>query len=225
MSMRMNPHSGKQCIPPEATKTPAAPTPPCLVRSGWESSPHTDARHFSPWKWTKPDGKWEAESDHGEEDGQRWCEECGKILDCGVPRLTEGEIILKAGKCKHFNGVSNEKCEAGVCYKELAGEPTAGYVMRLPCLPDTPKAVTCIKREEPTPEEIAASEAKIKEASERFMLALPIIKDMKQKYRKQSAEEVRECPVCKGKLHLAISAYNGHVWGKCETENCLAWME
>lgn len=33
-----------------------------------------------------------------------------------------------------------------------------------------------------------------------------------------------ECPKCKGKLHYTISGYNGHVWGKCETENCLAWM-
>lgn len=34
-----------------------------------------------------------------------------------------------------------------------------------------------------------------------------------------------ECPKCKGKLHYSISSYNNHVWGKCETENCLAWMQ
>ena len=37
--------------------------------------------------------------------------------------------------------------------------------------------------------------------------------------------EVIECPMCKGKLHMYQSAYNGHVHGKCETPNCLYWME
>ena len=36
---------------------------------------------------------------------------------------------------------------------------------------------------------------------------------------------VVECPICKGQLHLSQSAYNGHVWGKCETADCIAWME
>jgi hypothetical protein len=38
-------------------------------------------------------------------------------------------------------------------------------------------------------------------------------------------KEAVECPVCKGRLHLSQSAYNGHVWGKCETEGCVAWMQ
>ena len=33
-----------------------------------------------------------------------------------------------------------------------------------------------------------------------------------------------ECPACKGKLHYSIASYNGHIWGKCETEKCLEWM-
>lgn len=37
--------------------------------------------------------------------------------------------------------------------------------------------------------------------------------------------EVVKCPVCKGKLHLSQSSYNGHVHGKCETKGCLSWME
>lgn len=39
------------------------------------------------------------------------------------------------------------------------------------------------------------------------------------------APEVVECPACKGRLHLSIAAYNGHVHGKCETDGCVAWME
>ena len=42
---------------------------------------------------------------------------------------------------------------------------------------------------------------------------------------KSDRREVVECPICKGKLLLSQSAYNGHVWGKCETAGCLTWME
>lgn len=38
-------------------------------------------------------------------------------------------------------------------------------------------------------------------------------------------QEVIECPVCKGRLHLSQSACNGHVWGRCETKDCVSWME
>lgn len=41
----------------------------------------------------------------------------------------------------------------------------------------------------------------------------------------KSATDVRECPVCGGRLHLRIAACNGHVHAKCETLDCVAWME
>lgn len=37
--------------------------------------------------------------------------------------------------------------------------------------------------------------------------------------------ETINCPACGGKLHLSQSSYNGHVHGKCETPDCVAWME
>lgn len=37
--------------------------------------------------------------------------------------------------------------------------------------------------------------------------------------------EVIECPACKGRLHLAQAACNGHVRAKCETEDCVAFIE
>ena len=34
------------------------------------------------------------------------------------------------------------------------------------------------------------------------------------------------CPICSsGKLSYQISAVNGHIAAKCETENCVQWME
>lgn len=40
-----------------------------------------------------------------------------------------------------------------------------------------------------------------------------------------SKREVIECPECKGRLHLSQSSHNGHVHGKCETPDCVSWME
>lgn len=33
------------------------------------------------------------------------------------------------------------------------------------------------------------------------------------------------CPACNGNLHWTKASINGHVWGKCETENCLSWAQ
>lgn len=33
-----------------------------------------------------------------------------------------------------------------------------------------------------------------------------------------------ECPICFGKLKFMIN-FNDHIHAKCETENCLRWME
>ena len=33
-----------------------------------------------------------------------------------------------------------------------------------------------------------------------------------------------KCPQCGKRLKWSMSGINGHVWGKCETENCLSWM-
>jgi len=34
-----------------------------------------------------------------------------------------------------------------------------------------------------------------------------------------------ECPKCEGDLHWSRASLNGHVWGKCKTENCLSWVQ
>lgn len=37
---------------------------------------------------------------------------------------------------------------------------------------------------------------------------------------------VIDCPVCQdGKLSYSVASYNGHMWGKCSTKGCVAWME
>jgi hypothetical protein len=126
-------------------------------------------------------------------------------------------------KCRHFNGVQNKTCEAGINYDTFpSGIPcirrhTSGHV--------PPNPPTCEKYAELTPEDIAKREAEIKAAVERFAKLGPVIRKVKQEHKGTSWKGVEVCPICGGKLHMTHAAYNGHVWGKCETKDCVAWME
>lgn len=33
-----------------------------------------------------------------------------------------------------------------------------------------------------------------------------------------------KCPKCGNTLAFSVAPINGHVWGRCETKGCLAWM-
>ena len=33
------------------------------------------------------------------------------------------------------------------------------------------------------------------------------------------------CPTCSGRLNWTRDPSNGHVWGRCETDGCLCWMQ
>jgi hypothetical protein len=148
-------------------------------------------------------------------------------------------------QCRHFtNGadVLNDKtCAKGVCYRSVTTKPDEpGSAYRLPChapteerglkiLQETGPAGTCEHFDALTAEEIEQQEADFEKAMEKSMrrmtLVAPIITAMKKKYKGKSVKGVKTCPVCQGKLHLSHSGYNGHVWGKCETDGCLSWME
>lgn len=134
---------------------------------------------------------------------------------------------FKKSTCKHFNGTVNECCRADVNYRQLVGGPDYGWARRLPCMSKYagPDAVTCAKREEPTAEETAESEAEMKEHMNRFMKVQQLIIAMKKEFKGRSGQAIKTCPVCAGNLHMTIAGYNGHVHGRCETANCLAWME
>ncbi len=147
--------------------------------------------------------------------------------------------------CRHFtNGadaLNNTCCLAGIKYDDATANPSKpGSAYRMAChapneehglkvLAETGPAGTCEKFSELTEDEIRQrdidSDAAFSEATRRMALVGPIISAMKKKYKGRSIKGVKTCPVCGGKLHMSHSVYNGHVWGKCETEGCLSWME
>ena len=81
----------------------------------------------------------------------------------------------------------------------------------------------CSKWERRSLEHAEARADSMEKSMTRMTVVMPVVSEWRKKpFGKQ---EVIECPVCKGKLHLSQSSYNGHVHGKCETPNCVACME
>lgn len=144
-----------------------------------------------------------------------------------------GDPGYAAGWCIHYRGITGPRgetvtsCEAGVDYGAWRG---IGHD-RQPCFLDDktgqskPNAMPCPHLRRPTQGEIAAHEAWCKQRWERQAIVMVGIADWRKAHKGKSAREVVECPACKGRLHLSIAAYNGHVHGKCETEGCVSWME
>lgn len=152
------------------------------------------------------------------------------------------------GKCVHFNGVQNQCCEAGVNYEEAFGKRDT-ETQRSPCLVEwksheridgktvpiwkpwgrpEQQIIPCAKFRLPTAEEIAADEAEFQSHLARMRVVFEVVKPWRSWTRKNrvAKQEIIDCPTkCGGKLHLSQAAYNGHVWGRCTTTDCVSWME
>lgn len=117
-----------------------------------------------------------------------------------------------AGKCKHFNGIMNESCKAGILYKDVRSD-------------DKPFNFPCIDREFhncssvifPTAEEV---EEQIKEINISTAKTIGVLMAIK---KGQAAKGIIPCP-CGGNVHYVRAQLNGHVHAKCDTCD-LSFME
>lgn len=152
---------------------------------------------------------------------------------------------MKHGTCMHFNGVQNDMCKRGVSYEvnwpagpkpciQLLHKSARGGTYLKPGeepaetkpFPGADKAKPCPLYQEPTSEEVQADREDSERSLARTFAAIKVAGAWRVKPKPVTDRyEVVECPVCKGRLHLSQSSYNGHVHGKCETEACVSWME
>jgi hypothetical protein len=137
---------------------------------------------------------------------------------------------MQEGKCIHYNGSVNECCEAGVNYGELAGGKDPGWGLKLPCIKKFagPSPVTCDKRQEPTPEQLAEWKAEMNRSMERIGKARKAIVDHlggPWKRGMTGSSGSIPCPNCAGTLQFSRAGYNGHIHARCSSEDCVAWME
>lgn len=143
-------------------------------------------------------------------------------------------------------------CKAGINYFETFDGRRAGMLLRMPCVefrempargrgtiirlgePTIRKAIDrkgeavtpCPLRQEPTDEQVTAYRRDQDEWLLKTSAALRAAAEWRVDPKPDhDRAEIVECPACMGKLHLFQSSRNGHTSGKCETDDCISWME
>lgn len=167
--------------------------------------------------------------------------------------MNRGTCIHFNGLCNIGEEYRAHCCAAGVNYFSTFDGSKAGIMLRMPCVEAREKsadgkpgthfkagqatvlvpvdrkdqvAIPCSLRIEPDADQIQ----RFREESDRHWLkiitALRTVSAWKVKPKPdQDRSEFIDCPVCKGKLHLQQSSYNGHASGKCETDGCVEFIE
>lgn len=132
-------------------------------------------------------------------------------------------------KCKHFNGLTNKCCDAGVPYDTFRDASAGSDRTHFPCFRDrmTPDTI-CEKREWELKADVAARQKAFEESLARVESAVAVIaEDVKAKgYKKGNGGQGElVCPACQtGKLLYSVSSYNGHLAAKCSTGGCVSFM-
>lgn len=128
--------------------------------------------------------------------------------------------------CQHYDGRSFTSkdgcCHAGVNYEQA-------FNNRIPCHQGNERTTAeqlaiCPKWQQKTREQGIERFNQIQKSMERMRIAGPVILAWRNK-PPRGKQEIIDCPVCEGRLHLSQSSHNGHVHGRCETAGCLNWME
>jgi hypothetical protein len=142
----------------------------------------------------------------------------------------EATIAFEMNYCQHYTRGKGADmiCRAGMDLKVIQRVATKPNGIKWgPCIGghtlDDPHSICphWIRRTREQGEKRADGVAK----SLRIMsVVMPVVDEWRKKEPIGKAEVI-ECPECKGRLHLSQSSYNGHVYGKCETPDCVSWME
>lgn len=149
-----------------------------------------------------------------------------------MKRPTLAEQI--ASKCVHFTGLGRGPCKKGMNYNDVDRGMRIEYRSGLPCFKPDKDALEklngrqqchCPHVQFPSDEEVQRQVRDYQEQMKKFTVALAAVEPIRKKYKGSDFQGVIECPVCKGKLHIRHSGYNGHVWANCETKECVNWIE
>ena len=129
--------------------------------------------------------------------------------------------------CKHYNRhvwLERGDCDAGINVRQLVGSDDTGWIKRTPCFKKDCSSIVCDKYEDYTEKELKDKVDWLEDIVKKMQIASPIIKKLKYD-NPDGGIGVIKCPVCSGDLHYSVAACNNHVHGRCETDDCLNWME
>lgn len=134
--------------------------------------------------------------------------------------------------CKHYLGreilAGDGKCAVGIDPRvSFCDGNNFGMFKRIPCIRtnvDTPK---CGKAEWRTKEEAEREEAEFEAYVSDFMKVITTVRPAIEAEHKATGawSGKLDCPKCSKPLHWSKAQCNGHVWGRCETPDCVSWME
>lgn len=124
-----------------------------------------------------------------------------------------------ANKCKHFTGMHEETCKAGIKYVSVKVKTNISTT--LPCFKNGRfSGGTCNHVCFPTLEEVNKMAKEILSDGEKVIIAIAAVKGHIKKTGLPQGEI--DCPSCNGVLEYKMSI-NGHTMGRC---NCgISWME
>lgn len=127
-----------------------------------------------------------------------------------------------------FNGSTGGKCRAGVdpIYSFCGGD-RFGWVKKVPCLRTNETDAICPAAEYPTQEEARQKAAEFEAYIDDFVALLTKVRPAIEAQHKATGawSGTLDCPKCAKPLHWSKAQCNGHVHARCETEECVAWME
>ena len=127
--------------------------------------------------------------------------------------------------CKHYYGMHKQNtCEAGVKFASLKYYGTTQFISSCPCF--GPELGECSQATYPTAEEMAAHDAEIAARFEKTVKARAAILAHCDGGKEGTIGTI-DFPACGGKntLEFRQSGYNGHISAKCQTEDCVHWVE
>lgn len=135
----------------------------------------------------------------------------------------------RATFCNHYRAMSEHKtCAVDVPYDKFQGMP---FDQR-PCFRERGETTRCgcDLVEYPTAEEIEAADKEMAKRFENICKARLAIVDSCGGPWKRGMPGVSgriNCPVCSAarSLNFSRSSYNGHIHAKCDSDDCVSWME
>jgi hypothetical protein len=138
------------------------------------------------------------------------------------------------GICEHYTGLvmhtknGKKSCKSGIEYYDQFGGKQ-GIIKRMSCTKGNQWGnAACLKAcpfFQPTTRKESEKQYSIWEVKIKKIMVLNAAVAEWRVEPKHSRPDIIECPTCKGNLHLVQASINGDVHGKCETKNCVSFME
>ena len=150
-------------------------------------------------------------------------------------KTRQDHIDFDRNYCEHYapqlGSLTKDSCALGCgAMERMKAAREAGEPNMTPCIGGHKAKdvlALCPKWERRSLEHAQKRADDIENAFNRMAVVMPFVAKWRTwtELNRVGKQEVVECPICKGRLHLSQSSYNGHVHGQCETEDCVSWME